>query len=246
VITVTLNSREFLAHCMQSVFDQTGGDFEYVVIDGGSHDGTREIIEERADRLAYWHSRPDRGLGHAFNLGVQHSRGEWFLFLNADDYFVDSSALRRLIEAIRLAGDADVVFGQIDVVTRSQTPKKRRGPVGWPVRSGSFLLRQPIPHPAALTRRAYYERVGPFCEDFRIAVDYEFFVRDLARLRAHFVPTRVACMREGGLSGNVQDSLREAYRAQRKHHLAPAMLLAALYFLLCVKAAAGRLRRMFM
>lgn len=243
VITVTLESREFLAACMQSVFEQTCPDFEYVVIDGGSSDGTREIIEAQAGRLAYWHSRPDRGIGHAFNLGVEHSRGEWFLFLHADDYFADTAALDRLAAAAREAADADVVYGQIDVVTREPQARKLRGPIGWPFRPREFLLRQTIPHPAALTRRSYYDRVGPFREDFRIALDYEFFLRELRRLRTRFVPVRVACMREGGLSVDVNLSLREVYRAQRIHRVAPAALLAAVYLLLAAKAVVARVVR---
>lgn len=243
VITVSLNAREFLPACMQSVFEQTCQDVEYVVIDGGSTDGTREIIQGQASRLAYWHSRPDRGIGHAFNLGVEHSRGQWFLFLHADDYFADPEALARLAAAARDAGDADVVYGQIDVMTRDPEPRRLRGAVGWPFRPWQFLLRQPIPHPAALTRRSYYDRAGPFREDLQIALDYEFFIRDLHRLRARFVPVRVACMREGGLSADVPRSLREAYRAQRMHRVAPAPLLAALYLLLVAKAAAARLAR---
>lgn len=243
VITVTLNSREFLPACMQSVFEQTCPDFEYLVIDGGSGDGTREIIEAQAGRLAYWHSRPDRGLGHAFNLGVEHSRGRWFLFLHADDYFADAGALERLAAVARNAGDADVVYGQIDVMTRESQARKLRGPVGWPLRPWEFLLRQTIPHPAALTRRAYYDRIGPFREDFRIAVDYEFLVRQLQSLRARFVPVLVTCMREGGLSMDVNRSLREVYRAQRMHRVAPAAFLVAIYCLLAAKAAAARLVR---
>ena len=243
VITVTLDSRGFLPACMQSVFEQTCPDFEYVVIDGGSRDGSREIIEAQAARLAYWHSRPDRGLGHAFNLGVEHSRGEWFLFLHADDYFADPGALGRLAAAARDAGDADIVYGQIDVMTREQRPVKLRGPVGWPFRPNDFLLRQTIPHPAALTRRAFYDRVGPFREDFRIALDYEFFARELHRLRTRFVPERIVCMREGGRSSDSLRSLREVFRAQRMHRLAPAALLTVLYWLLAAKAAAGRLVR---
>ena len=243
VITVTLNSREFLPACMRSVFEQTCPDFEYVVIDGGSSDGTRGIIEAEAGRLAYWHSQPDRGLGHAFNLGVEHSRGQWFLFLHADDYFADAGALERLAAVAREAADADVVYGQIDVMTREPRPRKLRGPVGWPLRPWEYLLRQTIPHPAALTRRLYYDRVGPFREDFRIALDYEFFLRDLSRLRTRFAPARVVCMREGGLSADVNRSLREVYRAQRMHRAAPAAVLAALYLLLAAKAAAARLVR---
>ena len=72
VITVCLNAQEFIEQCMQSVLTQTFNDFEYVIIDGGSTDDTVDIIKKYQNKIAYWHSQPDRGLAHAFNLGVEN------------------------------------------------------------------------------------------------------------------------------------------------------------------------------
>ena len=93
VITVSLNSADYLEQCIKSVLTQDCNDFEYVIIDGGSTDATVKIIQRYQDRLAYWHSKPDRGLAHAFNLGVEHSKGQWLLFLNSDDYFAETAVV---------------------------------------------------------------------------------------------------------------------------------------------------------
>ena len=81
VITVCLNAATFIEQTIQSVIVQTYPGFEYIIIDGGSTDGTVDIIRKYESRLAYWHSKPDRGLGHAFNLGLVQAKGSWLLFL---------------------------------------------------------------------------------------------------------------------------------------------------------------------
>ena len=85
VITVCLNGAEFIEQAIQSVLSQSYPLMEYIIIDGGSTDGTREIVHSYESRLDYWHSRPDRGVAHAFNCGLTQAQGDWILFLNADD-----------------------------------------------------------------------------------------------------------------------------------------------------------------
>src|SRR5690606_29310544 len=110
VITACRNAAGTIEQCIQSVLGQTLPGIEHVIIDGGSTDGTTKIIERYAPRLAYWHSRTDRGIAHAFNMGLENSCGQWVLFLNADDYLQDSGSLEALAGAIREHPDADVVY----------------------------------------------------------------------------------------------------------------------------------------
>ena len=215
IVTVCLNAQEFIEQCIESVLSQEFDNFEYVIIDGGSTDGTVEIIRKYQDKLAYWHSLPDRGLAHAFNLGVEHSSGQWLLFLNSDDYFSSNNVLREMADHLKGCPDADVVFGQVAVMTREQAPRKIGGPYGAEFQWEKFCLRDTIPHQAAFSSRAFIERVGPFSEGFRIAVDYEHFLRAGPVLKAHLVPMLVANMRDGGLSKHdVLASMREWARAQ--------------------------------
>lgn len=215
VVTVCLNAQDFINQCIQSVLSQEFDDFEYVIIDGGSTDGTVDIVRQYQDQVAYWHSRPDRGLAHAFNLGVEHSSGKWLIFLNSDDYFASNLVLREMASCLTAYPDADVVFGQVAVVTREQVPRRIGGPYGAEFRWEKFRIRDTIPHQAAFSSRAFIERVGLFSEVFRIAVDYEHFLRAGQALRAQFVPILVANMRDGGLSQHdVLASLREWADAQ--------------------------------
>lgn len=241
IITVSFNAVTYIEQCIQSVITQSFEDFEYVIIDGGSDDGTQQIIEKYQHQLAYWHSKPDRGLAHAFNEGVKYSRGQWLLFLNSDDYFVDAGVLGRLAEAIQEHQEADVVFGQVLLVSREKYPKEIGGPYGGPFKWGQFVVRDTIPHQAALTNRKLFEQIGLFSEDFRIAVDYEHFLRAGPKLRACFVPILVAYMRDGGLSqANVRNSLNEWHKARIETNAAPYYWALLLHGWLIFRSFVGR------
>ncbi len=216
VITVCYNAVNTIEECIQSVFAQDFADVEYVIIDGGSVDGTVEVIRKHECLLSYWHSRPDRGIGHAFNIGLERSRGQWILFLNADDYFCRNDALKILARKTD-STNTEVIYGRVQRVSRDSHPKPVRRPVGWPYAPWKFLLRDVIPHPAAITSRSYFQRVGPFSEDFRIVIDYELYLRSFKTLRTIFVPEVLTHMRVGGISQDSASTLDEMFQAQRRN-----------------------------
>jgi glycosyltransferase involved in cell wall biosynthesis len=239
VVTVSLNAVEYIEQCIESVFAQDFDDYEYVIIDGGSRDGTQEIIERYEHRLTYWHSKPDRGQAHAFNDGIGHSSGKWLLFLNSDDYLCNSSVLSRLAHEAIARPAADVIYGQIIFVSREASPEPIvNAPFGGRFSRWEFFLRNMIPHPAALTNRQYFERVGLFREDLRIAMDYELYLRSGSSLKAHFVPVRVACMREGGTSKtNIKQALAEWLKAILVTKALPQSVARLLYWALVFRYA---------
>lgn len=242
VITACYNSAEYLEQCIQSVIHQKYTDMEYVVIDGGSTDGTREIIAQYGERLAYWHSMPDRGLAHAWNQGIARSRGRWLLFLNADDYLCDSDVFARLAAAVESHSDVDVIYGQVAFVSRETHAKQLGEPFGGPFAWSEFVTRSTIPHPAALTRREYFDRVGLFREDFRIAVDYELYLRSGPDLKTYFAPILVSCMRIGGMSRvRGREVLREWLRAVTINKSLPRVQARIWYWYLVFRHAIGQI-----
>lgn len=240
VVTVCFNAVEFIEECLQSVERQDMPGVEHVMIDGGSSDGTVEIIKRHANRLAYWHSQKDRGVGHAFNLGVQNSTGDWVLFLNADDYLCRPDALSLLVNQARSMPDAEIVYGMVQPVTRASRPVPSGRPVGWSYSPFRFLLRDLIPHPATITSRGYLERVGPFREDMRIVIDYELYLREYRKLRTAFVPHVTTHMRAGGLSSDGVATLEEMFRAHEINRVLPPASMAVLQAYIRSKAACGR------
>lgn len=109
VVTVCYNAVNNLEKTMLSVLNQTYDNIEYIVIDGGSKDGTVDIIRKYADRLAYWVSEPDKGIYDAMNKGIQVAKGEWINFMNAGDTFYNSTTICSV--SFNLSNDVDVVFG---------------------------------------------------------------------------------------------------------------------------------------
>ncbi len=117
VITVVYNDVSHIRETMESFFSQTWEEKEYIVIDGGSNDGTVGIIREYTDRLAYWCSEPDDGIYDAMNKGIMHASGEWVNILNSGDLFANSQALEKCILLAHDIEHADILYG--DSIERS-------------------------------------------------------------------------------------------------------------------------------
>jgi glycosyltransferase involved in cell wall biosynthesis len=108
VVSVVLNSRELLGKSISSIISQKYTDFEYIVIDGGSTDGTVDVIKKNTQYIHYWLSEPDNGIFDAMNKGIEKARGDWICFLNAGDTFYDQ---RTLQEIFKDKYDADLIYG---------------------------------------------------------------------------------------------------------------------------------------
>jgi FkbM family methyltransferase len=203
VITVSLNAEKFLEQTIRSVLGQTYPHIEYIIIDGGSTDGTVDIIRKYESRLAYWHSKPDRGLAHAFNLGLSHASGAWILFLNADDFLWEPTVIFQMAPYLIAHSTWDVVFGQTITMTREKwsIPSPFRKISGHTWCWQEFRRLFTLPHQSSFTNRNLFERIGIFNEKFPYAMDYELYLRRGKNLRAQFIPLTISGMREGGISG---------------------------------------------
>jgi glycosyltransferase involved in cell wall biosynthesis len=224
------------------VLNQEFDDYEYIIIDGGSSDGTRTIIEKYHDQLVYWHSRPDRGLAHAFNQGIQNSRGQWLIFLNSDDFFSNLNVLEKLADSLRCYPENDVIFGQIIMVSRESVPCFIGGPYGKPFNWWRFVLvNDVLPHPAAATNRDFFERIGLFSEEMSISLDHEIYLRAGRTLRAKFVKLQLTSMRVGGMSTlNIRESLKHAHLARVATRTLSHPMSCLLYYYRFSRAFLGR------
>jgi glycosyltransferase involved in cell wall biosynthesis len=244
VITVCLNAEEFLEQTIQSVLVQTYPHLEYIMIDGGSTDGTVDIIRKYESRLAYWHSKPDRGLAHAFNLGFEQSHGDWIFFLHADDFFLSSTVVETMIPHLISNSASDVVYGQAIYMTQSKnpTPAPFRKIFGEPWRWQKFRRVDTIPHQASFFNQIYFQSKGGFDESFRIALDYEMYLRGGKGLRSQFIRIPIVGIREGGISGKTPvDTLKEARLAQQKNKALPNLLAWINFLALIARFYLGRL-----
>lgn len=110
IITIVLNNKEFLEYTIQSVSTQVFTNYEYIVIDGGSTDGTKELIKNSKGKIDYWVSEPDRGIYDAMNKGAKLAKGEWLIFLNAGDRFANADVLSEIFE-LKNPETVDFIFG---------------------------------------------------------------------------------------------------------------------------------------
>lgn len=203
VITVCYNSQATIERSIQSVVDQQWPEVEHIVIDGGSTDGTLEILERFRPHLASLVSEPDRGIYDAMNKGLARASGEVVCFLNADDRYADPTVLTEVAQQMRThkldALVADVGFFKAGEPTRmirryrSDRFSPQKLAWGWmPAHPGFFL------------KREVAERVGLFKTDYRIAGDYEFVVRAFHGHHLHYrhLPRVLVHMQAGGASNN--------------------------------------------
>lgn len=208
VITAVRNRAESLARCLDSA-QELG--VRQVVVDGGSSDGSLDIIAARAPRLHWWCSEPDHGIADAFNKGLLHADGDIVGILNADDWYEPNTfhCIRRAFSD----PETDVVHGHIRYWVGPRPVRIARGDHRSLIHSGS------INHPTVFVRRHVYDRFGPFDTSYRYAMDYELMLRWLVSgVRFRYLPMVLANMSLGGVSDTRRhDALREVRRAQRLH-----------------------------
>jgi glycosyltransferase involved in cell wall biosynthesis len=207
VVIAVFNRAATLQQCLDSVFAQSIAPLEVIVCDAGSSDGSREIIEANCALLSYWHSQPDRGVPHAWNMALAHATGEWVGFLGADDRFARPDSLAMLLDA---ASDPATNFVSGQALLIDDEVRERRI-VGTRWDWERMKHYQNVAHPGALHRRELFARYGNFDESYPIACDYEFLMRVGRDIRAAFVAQPVTLMGAGGQSN------RQAWRAFREN-----------------------------
>lgn len=222
-VIAVYNGRATLQQCLDSVKQQTYAHIELIVIDGGSTDGTVDLIQANVQWITYWISERDRGIYHAWNKALAQTKGEWAFFLGADDYLRDAQVVQRMVEQLVLVPlDIRVAYGQIALLNGDNAEIYRVGEP-WSVVKNSFKQSMCVPHPAVMHRRSLFLDRGNFDETFRIAGDYELLLRELKTKDAFFIEGVVmTVMRQGGVSTdpvNTLLGLHEVRLAQIKNGL---------------------------
>jgi glycosyltransferase involved in cell wall biosynthesis len=176
VITPSLNQGRFIERTIRSVLDQGYESLEYIVVDGGSTDGSVEIIDRYRDRLAWSVSEPDRGQAHALNKGLRRATGEYLAYINSDDYYLPG-AFDAAVSTFEKTGASWVVGTCCYVDTEGRLT------IMWvpelPMRGRHWWMLAPwgVPQAATFWRRDLLERFGPFREDMHYVFDTEYGLR---------------------------------------------------------------------
>jgi len=226
IITITLNAERYLGQTIPSVVNQTYSNREYIIVDGGSTDGTLDIIKKYESEIDNWISEPDKGIADAMNKGIDLATGDYILFLHSDDYLVNSSVLERASEYL---GDRfDIFFFQVlhDINEQNQVSSNRS--LGWLTnfKMGSC-------HQGQLCSRKLFQKIGKFDTSFKIDMDYDLILRAYrAGASCNSVNMPLAVMRLIGVSSRRDwSSLRQRFSEEKRVHLknCPNKLMGILY-----------------
>ncbi|MDR3260119.1 MAG: glycosyltransferase [Fusobacteriaceae bacterium] len=181
IITVNLNNREGLQKTIDSVVSQTFTDYEYIIIDGGSTDGSVDIIKQYEDKITYWVSEQDKGIYNAMNKGIMQAKGEYCLFLNSGDWLYNDNILNDLFS---LDFNEDIIYGnEIDIYpdgTLKEVKFNRKISFG-------FLFINYLPHQASFFKRILFDKVGFYSENYKYNSDQEFYFKAIFKYECSFI-----------------------------------------------------------
>jgi glycosyltransferase len=206
------------------VFCQAYKNIEHIIVDGGSTDGTFDVVNKHKDRIAKAISEPDNGMYDAINKGIRLATGEVIGILNSDDFYAHNKVLENVAQAIK-EHNVDSCYGDLQYVNKKNTQKVIRYWKSRPYEEGLFYKGWMPPHPTFFVKKEIYERYGYFNANFKIAADYELMLRFLEKnkISTRYVPELFVKMRMGGASNkNIKNLLiksAEDYKAWKVNNL---------------------------
>lgn len=178
IITINFNNAEGLKKTMDSVFSQTSKEFEFIIIDGGSSDGSKALIENNKDKITYWVSEKDEGIYHAQNKGLLKSTADYCLFLNSGDILANEMVISHFISELH---DTDIVYG--DLITEDKVGKQTA--LSSPDKLDVYhLMISTLWHPTAFIKRELFQKFGLYDQKLKVTGDYEFFIRVILKYNA--------------------------------------------------------------
>ena len=222
VVTVCYNSAATIGETIESVLSQDQEELEYIIIDGGSTDGTQGIVEKYEGNISYFVSEPDKGIYDAMNKGLRQASGDVIGMLNSDDIYIDSSIVSKMCKIIEEDGK-DTAFADLLIVDPKDTSCVRR------YYDSSFFSPERLrmgwmpAHPSLFVRRDIYERCGEYALHYSIASDFEMIVRLYHNINASYtyLSEPIIRMRAGGVStAGLRSTIKlnmEIVRACRAH-----------------------------
>ena len=199
IITVSFNIAETIEDTIKSVLSQDYKNIEYIVVDGGSTDGTLDIINKYKNKIAKVISEPDNGIYDAMNKGLKSSTGGILATLNGDDVYADQTIVSRMAEFIQNNG-LDAAYGDLIYVDRRDTRLVKRFWQPGQYKRGAFCHGWVIPHPTFFCRKGIFERFGYFNDKLQIAADFELMLRliEKHRIKIDYLPKVIVKMGTGG------------------------------------------------
>ena len=173
IITINYNNRAGLEKTFNTVFSQTLTDFEYIIIDGGSTDGSLDLITRYSNKFTYWVSEQDKGIYDAINKGINAASGDYLMFLNSGDYLLSEDILE-YAKAIVCKEPFDIYYGNVIMEKANKEKYIQRYPAEL---SLNFWQRRTINHQACFIKSSLFTDLGLYDAQYSLAADYAFFLK---------------------------------------------------------------------
>jgi len=223
IITVCFNSADTIEDAIRSILSQDYENIEYIVVDGGSSDGTLDILTKYQSRISTCIFEPDSGVYEAMNKGIKLSSGDIIAVLNSDDMYANRSVVREMVEFIE-NHNLDAAYGDLVYVDKGDLEKVTRVWRPGEYKKGAFRYGWVIPHPTFFCREQVFEKYGYFNENFRIAADFELMLRFIEKhqINVGYLPKVIVKMRIGGNANVLRGIIRgnqEIIRSFRLNNL---------------------------
>lgn len=219
IITATYNCASTLRDTIESVLAQTARQhIEYIIIDGGSTDGTIKIIDAYADHIDHWISEPDNGIYDALNKGLELATGDWIGFLHADDLFASDQVVELLLTTIN-NGETNTIYGNLQYIQQAPPHKIIRQWTSQPYQPQLIKRGWMPPHPTVYLSKTHYKKIGHFNTSYKIAADYDLMLRLFSHpdTKSTFINETLVKMRVGGASNR---SISNIFRKSKEDYLA--------------------------
>jgi glycosyltransferase involved in cell wall biosynthesis len=209
IITVVFNAQATIEDTIISVINQTYANLEYIIVDGGSTDGTIKIINRYRERITHFISEPDKGIADGFNKGIAMATGDWIGMINADDWYALNAV--KLIMNNRSSND-EVCCGNIMLIGRNGFERSKKSKVSW-LNFGMYIM-----HPTCFIKKEVYQKVGMYDTGLKIAMDFDMFLRIKDNgFKIKHIDETVAYMRTDGVSSDTVKMHREELAVMRRH-----------------------------
>lgn len=220
VITVCFNAGPSLEKTITSVISQDYHDVEYIIIDGGSTDGTLEIIRKNEKKIAFCISEPDGGIYNAMNKGIKKATGEWLIFMNGGDCFINEHVITKISPVLQ-DSELQVVYGNI--IKCYKNHKERVYPLRMKNPDIVDFVLCGIDHQAAFIRKKLFDKYGLYDEQYKLAADSIFFMRTLGvyREKCRYTNLDVAYFMSGGSSFTHASTYQSEKNAAFEKELSP-------------------------
>ncbi len=217
VITAVLSNRRYLSDAIASVLGQTHADIEYIIVDGGSIDGTIELVQSYGDKIDKFISEKDKGVYYALNKGIAMASGEVIALLHSDDFYVNRFVISQVVEAFEQQ-KCDAVYSNLYYVSNNNKDKIIRTWNAGIYKQVSFYYGWMPPHPAFFAKREVYQQFGAFNTELKFAADYELMLRFILKHDIHicYLPKYFIKMRVGGASNRSLGNRLKANMEDRK------------------------------